>query len=151
MTIPPLQDAAGGYRYLPAGDHEATLDEVEQAFGSSTFKRRELMKGLRDVVGKLRELGVETIWVDGSFVSSKERPGDVDVIYVRPDGADTTLWGLLAPARRDAAMKYFRCHLWEYPSYGKHAGGTPKTIKQFFETDDDDVPKGHIVLRSRDD
>lgn len=151
MTLPPLERAGGAYEYLPAGDHEAALDEVEHQFGCSTFRRRELMTSLREVVDKLRGLGVTTIWIDGSFVSSKQRPGDVDVIYAKPIGADTATWGLLAPSRRDEVRKYYRCHLWEYPSYGRHAGRSPKTIKEFFETDDDDVPKGHILLRSDDD
>lgn len=151
MAIPTLEDRGGAYDYLPPGDHVATIDEVSHVFGSSTFRRRQLMDGLRQVVAKLREFGVETIWVDGSFISSKERPGDVDVIYVRPSGADTSQWGLLSPSRRDAAKQYFGCDLWEHPSCGRHAGGKAKSIKQFFDTDNDGIDKGHILLRRDDD
>lgn len=147
MPIPPLEETG----YLPGGDHEATLDEVEQMFGSSGFKRREIMGNLRDVMLELWALGVDTVWLDGSFISSKRRPGDVDVVYVPPAGADTTTWGRLA-ATGDARRRledYYGIHLWEYPSYGRHGGplSRTQTIKEFFETDDDDVPKGHILVR----
>lgn len=151
MTIPPLAGQGGSYKYLPPGDHEATLSEVESAFGSSGFKRRQLMDGLREVATRLWGLGVETIWVDGSFISSKERPGDVDVIYVRPDGVDTSGWGLLSPSRREEAKEYFKCDLWEHPAHGRHAGGRAMPLKHFFETDSDGTKKGHILLRRDDD
>jgi hypothetical protein len=57
MTIPQLQNNDE----LPAGEHPASLDEVEMVYGSSTERRKELMKGLRSepkgiIVVKLGEL-----------------------------------------------------------------------------------------------
>lgn len=64
---------------LPPGSDDATFDEVEAVFGA-TYKRRKILAGLRWVVERLRAEGVIDIYVDGSFVTDKERPGDVDVV-----------------------------------------------------------------------
>lgn len=145
MTIPPLQ-ASG---YLPPGDHEAALDEVEDAFGTEGPRRRELMKALREIVMELWSLGVRNIWIDGSFVGEKRRPSDVDVIYELPAGADSSTWGNLSPRRHDTIHEYRKIDLWELPSWqpDKTSGVGHMTIKQFMETDDSDTPKGHILLR----
>lgn len=151
MAIPKLEDRGGAHKYLPPGNHPATLDEVERVFGASTIKRRELMGGLREVVSMLRAFGVTVIYVDGSFISDKARPRDIDVIYDKPADADTSKWGPLAPTRRETAARRFGCDLWEHPSYGTHGGGPRRSIKKYFERDDDDILKGHILLRSSDD
>jgi hypothetical protein len=145
MPIPQLEDSG----YLPEGDHEATLDEVELVFGSAGFKRRELMGNLKEIAEELWGLGVSMIWIDGSFISAKRRPDDVDVIYVCPDEGDPASWGRLSPSQRKWLESNYGIHLWEYPSEGRHGGrmGRHQTIKEFFETDADGVAKGHVMVR----
>jgi hypothetical protein len=95
-VIPPFEEASG---LLPPGDHEATLAEIQDRF-CWNYRRREFYRGLEHVAGELISHRVEKIWVDGSFVTKKERPGDVDVAYEVPEGADINDWGWLAPRRR---------------------------------------------------
>ena len=81
MPIPPL-NAEG---LLPAGIHEATLDDVRQRFGvfRQTDRRVQLFGRLEQLVASLRcsKLFVAVI-VDGSFVTAKPQPEDIDLIVV---------------------------------------------------------------------
>jgi hypothetical protein len=76
VTLPDL-DADGA---LPAGIHVATWDEVVQAFGGTTH-RSELLAGLLDVLHDLQRAGCRTAYLDGSFVTDKEVPGDYDLCW----------------------------------------------------------------------
>jgi hypothetical protein len=80
-VIPPFDETTGG---LPAGDHVATLGEISKRFGF-TPRRRWLMKGLRLAVKAFWAAGIEEIYIDGSFCTSKGDPGDIDGYWVEPD------------------------------------------------------------------
>lgn len=144
MPIPPLNPRTG---YLPPGDHEASLEDLADRFGWN-FRRRKLLSALEWVVRRLREQGVQEIYVDGSLTTSKERPRDVDVIYVAPATNDPDGWGLLSPARRMELKKLQSVDLWRHPSLQAVEGDPFKTqtLRQFFETDRDGVKKGLIRL-----
>jgi len=74
MSIPALQ--ANGE--LPPGEHQASLNEVEAVYGSSTDRRKLLMQGLREAASNFELSGVKTLWIDGSFITDKEEPNDID-------------------------------------------------------------------------
>jgi hypothetical protein len=77
MPIPSLLKCG----LLPPGVHEATLEEIEDAFGKNSDRRVELFEKLRQFVAEVLSLMVPvTIYVDGSFVSDKPFPGDVDAV-----------------------------------------------------------------------
>lgn len=73
MSIPNLNN-----NELPEGEHLASLDEIELAYGSSTERRKELMRGLRSASLNMEAAGVKYIWVNGSFVTNKKEPNDID-------------------------------------------------------------------------
>ena len=85
MLIPPLNSNG----LLPAGVHETTLDEIRRRFGSfqGSDRRVELFKRLELWVSELRRSGFfAAVVVDGSFVTAKQAPEDIDLIVVlRPD------------------------------------------------------------------
>jgi len=62
---------------LPPGIHPVTWAELEQAF-ATTPHRRSLVSGLYRVAVNLRNAGCSTLYVDGSFVTTKTDPGDFD-------------------------------------------------------------------------
>lgn len=71
---------------LPPGFHPMTLMDVHglcvAPFKLSTT-RATIMLGLEAVVDRLRRDGVEgELWVDGSFLTEKIEPEDVDVVMV---------------------------------------------------------------------
>ncbi|MCS7467395.1 hypothetical protein NZK35_12140 [Stieleria sp. ICT_E10.1] len=75
--------------YLPNGVHVATEAEVTFRFGASTRQRRRLTIRLRRWLELARIIGAKRFFIDGSFVTSKPEPDDIDaVIWIPVDFAD---------------------------------------------------------------
>jgi len=86
---------------LAPGYHEATLAEVRRRFGTGNPVRVRLMKGLDAVLRLARKVGASRLYLDGSFVTAKQTPGDWDaVLLFRPDAK---LWSKEALALADRA------------------------------------------------
>lgn len=85
MPIPPLNSTG----LLPPGVHSATLEEVRQHFASfqGSDRRIQLFRRLGGLVTELRRSGkFSAIVIDGSFVTAKPVPEDIDIIItLRPD------------------------------------------------------------------
>lgn len=90
MPLPPF-DADGN---LPPGIHSAAWDEFRERFGGNE-RRQTLLVGLRTALDSLCRAGCRTVYVDGSFVTFKEEPGDFDACWdaegVDPDQLDPEL------------------------------------------------------------
>lgn len=87
--IPDLIPAAGSpWPLLPPGVHPASLDEVSVRFATNPW-RRSLFDGLVDASNLLRNAGCPTIYLDGSYISGKPKPGDFDACW-DPTGVDPT-------------------------------------------------------------
>ena len=81
MPIPEMDETG----FLPEGVHEATLEEVRQRFGrfQRTDRRPALFATLSIFLAEVRASGfVEAVILDGSFVTAKDEPSDVDLILV---------------------------------------------------------------------
>ena len=76
MAIPSFE--AGGN--LPPGIHWAEWSEFEARFGQSAYRKR-LLLGLHEALVLLKVAGSTTAYVDGSFVTTKEEPGDFDACW----------------------------------------------------------------------
>jgi len=75
--------------YLPEGLHLATEAEVIFRFGTSTNQRRRLALQLRRWIELARSVAAKRLFVDGSFVTVKPEPNDVDaVIWLAGDFVD---------------------------------------------------------------
>lgn len=77
MPIPEFEDGSGN---LPPGIHQASWAEVAAAFGRNPERLR-LLEGLRRALEALRRAGCARVYLDGSFVTSKDIPGDFDVCW----------------------------------------------------------------------
>ena len=64
--------------YLPAGIHAAGMDEIAARFGQELELRRVQMESLRWLVNLAKRGGVQRLIVNGSFVSDKWEPNDID-------------------------------------------------------------------------
>ena len=62
---------------LPPGVHWATWQEFSDRFGMNE-QRRNLLSGLWEAVISLKTAGCQTVYIDGSFVTTKETPVDFD-------------------------------------------------------------------------
>jgi hypothetical protein len=81
MAIPDFREDG----YLPAGLHQATEAEVLFRFGSPTRKRRTLALQLRHWLRLARDVRARRFFVNGSFVSAKPYPGDLDAVVLLSD------------------------------------------------------------------
>jgi hypothetical protein len=141
VTIPPFEDSGN----LPPGIHETTWEEIVARFGGTDW-RRELLAGLREALEILRGAGCRRVYVDGSFVTAKEAPGDFDACWERA-GVDP---GLLDPVLLDfsnvraAQKERFRGEL--FPA---EAGADPHGTRflDYFQHDKlTGEPKGIIAI-----
>ena len=122
--------------YLPPGIHQATLDEIATRFGTEPELRRVQMESLRWMVALAWRAGVRQIVVNGSFVTDKWEPNDVDcVLLVGPDyphDAD-------ADAELQSGLPFITIEL-----------GNRKRFAEFtetiFATDRNEIPKGLIEV-----
>lgn len=131
-VIPEFTDIGGPWRVLPQGTHMATIDEVERRFGRGT-RRARLFEGLINGVEALVEAGCNTIFIDGSFVTEKESPGDFDVCW-DPTGVDESrldpVFFSFADGRREQKEK-FRDEF--FPSSASADG--VRTFVEYFQID----------------
>lgn len=78
----PALDANG---VLPPGVHDATLEEIRERFGGIGYGggRHVLVERLARYLGELIATKlIDHVIVDGSFVTAKPDPGDIDLIIV---------------------------------------------------------------------
>ncbi len=81
MPIPDL-DADG---LLPVGIYEATIDDVRTSFGrfQRTDRRPDLFQRLEEFIVEARSTGlIAALIVNGSFVTVKDEPSDIDLVLV---------------------------------------------------------------------
>jgi hypothetical protein len=74
--IPPFQPNG----HLPDGIHSATWTELLEHFGWNQ-RRQSLLAGLKLAMNDLRDAGCKRIYLNGSFVTSKDEPGDFDACW----------------------------------------------------------------------
>ena len=79
--IPPLRDDG----YLPEGLHVSTEADVTFRFGTDTPRRRRLALRLRRWIELSRAVSAKRLFVNGSFVTSKPEPHDVDAVVWLPN------------------------------------------------------------------
>lgn len=65
---------------LPVGIYDASWDEFERRFGWNE-RRKIMITGLREAGDLLYRAGCRKIYVDGSFITNKELPGDFDALW----------------------------------------------------------------------
>lgn len=71
---------------LPPGEHEATWEEFVDRFGWNV-RRRQLLDGIAESLDLFAAAGCGRVWLNGSFVTTKEEPGDFDAVW-DPDDVD---------------------------------------------------------------
>lgn len=134
---------------LPPGEHEATWTEIYERFGWNA-RRTDLLAGLRAGLEILAAAGCERVWLNGSFVTTKDEPGDFDCAWA-PAGVDRVVLLDLGPELLDlsdhrAAQK--RRFGGEFlPNIVERSSGAPFTA--FFQTDRDGKSKGVVVIDPR--
>lgn len=78
--LPPFRDDG----YLPVGLYNATLESAVKRFGSESRRRRYLLFRLKRWVELARAVAAPRLFIDGSFVTSKQDPNDIDAVVLLP-------------------------------------------------------------------
>jgi hypothetical protein len=143
MAIPPFDPETG---LLPPGEHATSWDEIEARFGWN-LRRRQLLDGLADGLAVFAEAGCTRVWLNGSFVTDKDEPGDFDCVW-SPAGVDRLLLERTAPQLLDLshhrAAQKARFGGEFLPNVTEGASG--QQFAEFFQTDRDGSTKGIVVV-----
>ncbi|MGQ0623791.1 MAG: DUF6932 family protein [Sporichthyaceae bacterium] len=138
--LPPF-DAAGR---LPDGEYPADWQEVVERFGWNE-RRRRLLDGLAEAIDLLVAAGCVRVWLNGSFVTAKDEPGDFDACWdtdgVDLDALDPVLLDM--SAGRATQKQRFGGEL--LPNVIETRSGL--SFADFFRNDRDTGRKGIVVLR----
>ncbi|OWK37392.1 DUF6932 family protein [Fimbriiglobus ruber] len=133
---------------LPPGVHPAEWDELVARFGWNP-RRLQLLAGLKRALVPLRSAGCRQLYLDGSFVTAKEIPGDYDAAW-NPIGVNLLMLRLVEPVffdfRNKRAAQKAKYGGEFFPSTGD-ADGCGKTFFDFFQQDKSTgLPKGIVVI-----
>jgi hypothetical protein len=122
--------------YLPPGIHPATLEETAARFGQDSEIRQAQTKSLRWLVDLARKAGVQRIVVNGSFVTEKLEPNDVDcVLLIGPDFPQDAV----AEKELLAGLPFINMELVDEAAFEQFTERT-------FATDRNLVPKGMVEI-----
>jgi hypothetical protein len=148
---------------LPEGLHRMSLGELDDLCVSRfslSATRRGIMAGLRHVVGRITGSGISCdLWVNGSFLTEKIDPSDIDLVAFIPahfydNGTDEQLavieW---LTDRENQPRKQHRCDTHAEPVYPEGspfhhmvAGAFEHWLKIYGKTVESGSPKGIAVL-----
>ena len=131
--------------YLPAGVHRLTVSEVARLFAWNA-RRQFLFDGLSRALSNLQFAGCRAVIVDGSFVTTKEEPGDWDAAFDPVGVIAKRLDPILLKhddGRRAMRAKYLG-DLFPWTSVASSVTGS--LYCQFFQKDRDGNPKGIVEV-----
>jgi len=135
---------------LPVGIHWATWHDVDRQLGFSE-RRRLLLGGLRSALRALRAAGCRKVYIDGSFVTVKEEPGDYDACWdiegIHVELLDAVFLDFTR-GRRAQKQKY----LGEFFPAQMPEGLSAKLFLEFFQTDKETgKPKGIVGMNLQEE
>lgn len=131
---------------LPPGIHFCEWDEFKDRFATN-FTRQRMIDGLELAMRQLQAAGCRTIYINGSFVTSKERPGDFDACW-DPEDVDYDYLRKNAPRLlnhldRNAQKSQYKGELFRS---AQPVGDYGLTSLEFFQRDRPLNPKGIIAI-----
>ena len=111
---------------LPPGDYPVTLGELEASYlvtgagvqsaqWDSAWRRR-LVKSLGILVDQLWRVGIDDVYIDGSFVEEKDHPNDIDGYF----DCDLLYFATGALERDLNALDPFKVWTWDQTSRRPH-------------------------------
>lgn len=130
---------------LPPGVHYATWTEIVTRYATSV-RRRELLDGFLDALRSLKIAGCRTAYLDGSFVTSKNHPGDFDACWESSDVVPNRLDLELQDFSNKRTVQKARCGGELHPAnWAADPDGT--TYLEYFQRDPiTKQPKGIITI-----
>lgn len=152
---------ADGSDYLPAGRHRATAEEIKTFFVDAfpaSISRPILFERWAVLLQAIeRVVEVQAQWIDGSYVTKKPEPGDIDLVShldgetldALPPVERALLRGLIAGQLSKQLHACDSFHIAIYPP-GHPARGPYEAAlaywEEWFGTDRGGEPKGYVEL-----
>lgn len=135
LSIPAL-DTHG---LLPAGVHDCTLHDIDAAFAWNAH-RTSLLKAFEDCYqDEIRISFTQPLLFDGSFVTDKDLPDDIDVVLdLSTASPQTQVSGLKFMMQNQARLKaQYRVHFWinlpgltgDFTQFFQYLGGKTARVK----------------------
>ena len=146
--------------YLPYGTYNMTFKEFKSIFGENSAKRKEIIKEYEKFIIEIKNTGYFlNHWIDGSFVSKKEIPNDIDTLTefngekVDADNANLRIDYLVYNSRLKTNGLLHSWRIYKYPQYDEEKYNAYLTVKlriltELFGTDKDNIPKGIVHLEA---
>ena len=95
--------------YLPEGLHLATEAQITFRFGTQNRRRRHLLIRMRQWVTLARQVDATRLLIDGSFVTSKDEPNDIDAVILLPSNFEHQISESIEAALELEYMLLTRC------------------------------------------
>jgi len=132
VTLPPFDDLGN----LPSGIYQVSWTDFQERFANNSH-RQQVLVGLKQALRELAIAGCHTVYIGGSFVTSKEQPNDFDGCF---DPMTVDLYSL-DPVFDSAAAQQDR--------FGGDLKPNPNFVG-FFQTDRDGNSRGVIEIDPRE-
>jgi hypothetical protein len=121
---------------LPSGIHRATFEEIVARFGWQSDLRRVETESLGWLIELVRRTGAERLIINGSFVTDKLEPNDVDCLVLTRPGFPRDR---AAEAELLAGVPFLEMQLVAEEAFGVF-------VQEVFSSDRDDRPKGMVEV-----
>lgn len=110
MPIPELNHNG----LLPRGVHDCTLEEIAGSFAENPHRVRLFRNLVACLEQEIRPAFVHPIFVDGSFVTDKVEPEDVDIVLDLKRASDDQKWqGLMfMSVQQHRFLNEYNVHFW---------------------------------------
>lgn len=131
---------------LPPGIHYASFEEVKKRYSTNSY-RVKLLTGLSEAIDSLKLAGCKMVFLDGSFISNKEFPGDFDACWEIQDVDPLLLNPILLDFTNNRAAQKAKYGGELFPS-NLNADFAGNTFLDFFQIDKNlAIPKGIIAIK----
>jgi hypothetical protein len=144
VSIPSFLAESG---YLPPGEHDATWAEVFERFGWNQTRQAQL-DGLADALTLLARAGCTKVWLNGSFVTAKDEPGDFDAVWDATgidEGNLDPIFFELSNGRHQQKLRFGGELFPNWINLSSHS-----VFAEFFQQDRHGNTKGIIVIDPRE-
>ena len=147
------------YGCLPEGIHSMTWIDVHKVFNFSK-RREQLLVGMGRIMEILKICGCDYLYLDGSFVTNKLNPNDIDAFFSIAYGENITIVykkiiasePLLSPIhenRKFLKQKYGCEVFWEYAAADTDMNGNEIPYIEYFQQlkGYPDIRKGIVKIK----
>ena len=108
MAIPDFDE----HGLLPAGIHDCSLEEMKAKFAWNDHRERLMVSCARFLKSEINDVFDFPVCADGSFVTDKECPNDIDVVLELLEGGDAQKWPgfMLMLEHQDRILEQYGVH-----------------------------------------